>query len=126
MLFRSAELSRTHPRLVTVASGLTYLQEWFARVGGALVGDGACSMVGFGRGVLSHPTMALEALAGEPLDRRLLCRTFSDCTTAPRNGLVSGCYPLDPHYKSMPERVTLSAAKRAAEKTRAGRRANRS
>ena len=25
-----------------------------------------------------------------------ICRTFSDCTTAPRKGLVSGCYPLDP------------------------------
>jgi len=24
-----------------------------------------------------------------------ICSAFSDCTTAPRNGLVSGCYPLD-------------------------------
>ena len=36
-------------------------------------------------------------LAGQELDRRLVCRTFSDCTTAPRNGLVSGCYPLVPY-----------------------------
>jgi hypothetical protein len=28
----------------------------------------------------------------------MFCRTFSDCTTGPRMGLVSGCYPLDPHY----------------------------
>ena len=40
-----------------------------------------------------------------------LCRTFSDCTTAPRNGLISGCYPLDPHYKSLAEREELIAIK---------------
>ena len=27
----------------------------------------------------------------------------------PRNGLVSGCYPLDPFYKDRPERLTLTA-----------------
>ena len=40
----------------------------------------------------------------DPLQRKRVCRTFSDCTTAPRNGLISGCYPLDPYYKSLPER----------------------
>jgi NADPH2 dehydrogenase len=24
---------------------------------------------------------------------KFICRTFSDCTSAPRNGLASGCYP---------------------------------
>jgi len=56
------------------------------------------------------------------LDRRRVCRTFSDCTTAPRNGLVSGCYPLDAHYGKMPARVELTRAKRAAEQARGGRR----
>ena len=32
----------------------------------------------------------------ETLQHKRVCRTFSDCTTAPRNGLPSGCYPLDP------------------------------
>jgi NADPH2 dehydrogenase len=53
-------------------------------------------------------------LAGRPLDARRLCRTFSDCTTAPRNGLVSGCFPLDPFYKEHPDRPRLVAAKRRA------------
>jgi hypothetical protein len=38
------------------------------------------------------------------MQRKRLCRTFSDCTTAPRNGLVSGCYPLDEFYKGDPKR----------------------
>ena len=44
-----------------------------------------------------------------------MCRTFSDCTTAPRSGLVSGCFPIDPFYKEHPQRVELAAAKKAAK-----------
>jgi hypothetical protein len=50
-------------------------------------------------------------LKGRPLTRKLVCRTFSDCTTGPRLGLVSGCYPLDPHYVAHPHAVTLKEAK---------------
>ena len=63
-----------------------------------------------------------DVLAGAPLKRKLVCRTFSDCTTGPRNGLKSGCYPLDPFYKDHPDRVELTRAKRAAESARGGRR----
>ena len=52
-----------------------------------------------------------DVLAGRPFQKKKLCRTFSDCTTAPRHGLVSGCYPLDPHYKSLPEAADVQAAK---------------
>jgi hypothetical protein len=69
-------------------------------------------MVGIGRMALSYPHLPAEVLAGRPLDRRLICRTFSDCTTAPRHGLVSGCFPLDPFYKSHPDREQLVTVKR--------------
>ena len=62
------------------------------------------------------PDLPADVLAGRPLERALLCRTFSDCTTAPRNGLVSGCYPLDDFYKDRPERVELAAIKKATRK----------
>jgi len=65
--------------------------------------------------ILSYPELAADVLAGRTLDRGLICRTFSDCTTAPRNGLVSGCYPLDPFYKAHPQRVELTRAKREAK-----------
>jgi hypothetical protein len=44
----------------------------------------------------------------------LICRTFSDCTTAPRNGLISGCYPLDKYYSAKPEFQQLKEIKKAA------------
>jgi NADPH2 dehydrogenase len=63
--------------------------------------------------VLSYPEMPADLLAGTPLKRKAICRTFSDCTTAPRNGMVSGCFPLDPFYASRPEGARLKQVKEA-------------
>lgn len=114
MVHAACALRAAHPKLVVVASGLSYLQEWLPNVAQALVRTGGVDLVGIGRMVLSYPGMPADVLAGRPLDRRRLCRTFSDCTSAPRNGLVSGCYPLDEFYKSRPERAELVRAKRLA------------
>lgn len=46
--------------------------------------------VGLGRMMLPYPDLP----AGRPPQRKRLCRTFSDCTTAPRHGvrlLSAGC-----------------------------------
>jgi hypothetical protein len=66
--------------------------------------------------MLSYPELPADVLAGRALDATRLCRTFSDCTTAPRNGLVSGCFPLDDFYKDMPERLELATIKKATRK----------
>jgi hypothetical protein len=62
--------------------------------------------------MLAYPELPADVLAGKPLERKRICRTFSDCTTAPRKGLVSGCYPLDPFYKSRPEAKQLIVLKK--------------
>ncbi len=110
----TAAISAAHPDLVTVASGLSYAQQWIAHVGQAVVGGGGAAAIGYGRMALSYPDLPADVLAGRPLDVRRICRTLSDCTTAPRQGLVSGCYPYDPFYKARPERAVLVEAKRAA------------
>ena len=81
-------------------------------VGQAVVDVGGASMVGLGRMALSYPDLPSDVLTGVTLRRQLVCRTFSDCTTAPRAGLISGCFPLDPFYKARPERIELAAVKR--------------
>ncbi len=113
-LTATAELAARHPDTVLIGSGYSYLQEWLANVGQAVVGSGGAAMVGLGRMALSYPDLPADVLAGRPLQQRLVCRTFSDCTTAPRAGLVSGCFPLDPFYKGHPQRVALTEAKRDA------------
>jgi len=65
--------------------------------------------------VLAYPELPADVLGGKALQRKRLCRTFSDCTTAPRHGLVSGCYPLDGHYKKSAEMVKVTAIKKAVK-----------
>jgi 2,4-dienoyl-CoA reductase-like NADH-dependent reductase (Old Yellow Enzyme family) len=108
-------LKRAVPEAVVVSSGWSYLQDYLPNVAQACLREGWFDAVGLGRMVLSYPRLPADAMAGRPLDRRLLCRTFSDCTTAPRNGMVSGCYPLDDFYRGRPERGELERHKRAAK-----------
>jgi len=98
--------------LALVGSAYSYLQEFLPHVAQAVVRAGHADVVGLGRAALSYPAMLADAVRGGALEKKLICRTFSDCTTAPRNGLISGCYPLDPHYADKPEAQTLKALKR--------------
>jgi hypothetical protein len=61
--------------------------------------------------VLAYHDLPLDVIKGARLQTKRLCRTFSDCTTGPRNGLVSGCYPLDPFYKEHPQAEQLKVLK---------------
>ncbi len=108
----TAKLKAAVPDLLFVGSGYTYLQEWLPQVGQAAVGRGMADFVGLGRMVLSYPDLPADVIAGREVQVKRICRTFSDCTTAPRNGLVSGCYPLDPFYKTRPEAQQLAVVKR--------------
>jgi len=67
-----------------------------------------------GRMVLSYPNMPEDILNGKTLERGSICRTFSDCTTGPRIGLLSGCFPLDSYYKKMPEAAAVKEYKKSA------------
>ena len=109
----TAEIKARHPEFCVVGSAYTYLQEWLPRVAQAVVREGGADLVGLGRMVLSYPQLPRDVLAGAALEKPLICRTFSDCTTAPRNGLVSGCYPIDEAYKRSPEAEALARIKRA-------------
>ena len=107
----TTRLKQCFPHLTMVGSAYTYLQEYLPNVAQAVVRSGGADFVGVGRMVLSYPEFPADVLAGRPLQRKRLCRTFSDCTTAPRNSLVSGCYPLDEFYKSRPEAIKLAEIK---------------
>lgn len=106
------EVKRLLPDAIVVGTGYSYLQEWLPNVAQYEVGNGHVDIVGIGRMVLAYPELPRDVLAGKPLDKKRLCRTLSDCTTAPRNGLVSGCFPLDPHYAELPEAETLACIKK--------------
>jgi NADPH2 dehydrogenase len=110
----TARLKAEFPDMVFVGSGYTYLQEWLPHVGQHTLDRGMTDFVGLGRMMVSYPDLPADVLAGRPLTRKLVCRTFSDCTTGPRLGLVSGCYPLDPLYVDHPHHAPLKEAKTPA------------
>jgi NADPH2 dehydrogenase len=109
------ELKQKFPNLIITGTAYSYLQDFLPNVAQAAVREGWVDLAGLGRMVLSYPSILLDAARGNPLQHKLVCRTFSDCTTAPRNGLPSGCYPLDAHYKNSPMMAQLAAIKAAAK-----------
>ena len=108
------EVKARHPDMVIVGSGYSYLQEYLPHAAQALVRAGEVDLAGLGRMVLAYPDLPADVLGGRPLARKRICRTFSDCTTAPRNGMISGCFPLDPLYKALPEAAELKRIKASA------------
>jgi 2,4-dienoyl-CoA reductase-like NADH-dependent reductase (Old Yellow Enzyme family) len=104
--------ARAGDALYVIGSGYTYLQEFLAPVATAVLRQGWADAIGLGRAVLSYPAMLTDAAAGRSLEKKLICRTFSECTTAPRNGLISGCYPLDKFYTQRPEFAQLKELKK--------------
>jgi 2,4-dienoyl-CoA reductase-like NADH-dependent reductase (Old Yellow Enzyme family) len=104
-------LKQQFPDLLIVGTGYSYLQEFTAHVAQAAVGEGWADCVGLGRMVLAYPELPWDVLQGRRLERKRLCRTFSDCTTAPRHGLPSGCYPLDDYYRTSDEARQLKRIK---------------
>ena len=103
----TARLKASFPEMTFIGSAYSYLQEWLPNVAQYNVREGLTDFVGLGRIVLSYPDLPADVLAGVPLRRGDICRTFSDCTTGPRLGHISGCYPLDGYYKAMPEAATI-------------------
>jgi 2,4-dienoyl-CoA reductase-like NADH-dependent reductase (Old Yellow Enzyme family) len=106
------ELKAKFPNLILVGSGYSYLQEFLPQVAEYYVRNGHVDIVGLGRAALAYPTMLADATAVGRLEKRFVCRTFSDCTTAPRNGLLSGCYPLDDYYKTSADAPRLKEIKK--------------
>jgi len=77
------------------------------------VGAGAVDIVSLGQAVLSYPEMLADTTTKGSLQTRFVCRTLSAYITAPRNGLSSGCYPLDDYYKAKPEAAQLKEIKKS-------------
>ena len=105
--------ARAPQGLVLVGTGYSYLQEYLPHVAQYVVRNGWTDIVGLGRMVLAYPGILADAIEKGALMTKSICRTFSDCTTAPRNGMISGCYPLDRYYSAKPEFQKLKEAKRA-------------
>lgn len=107
----TAAVKARFPDMFVIGTGYSYLQEYLPHVAQWVVRTGRADAVGLGRMVLAYPTLPRDTLERGELNAKRICRTFSDCTTGPRNGLVSGCYPLDPAYRQLPEAAIVRKIK---------------
>ncbi len=105
------QCKEAYPDLPMVGTGYSYLQDYLPHVAQAVVRQDWVDSVGLGRMVLSHWELPADTLTKGAVIRKKICRTFSDCTTGPRNGMLSGCFPLDPYYKALPEAAELKDIK---------------
>lgn len=108
------------PGLPVVGTAYTYFQDFLPHVAQGVVRAGWVDAIGLGRMALSYWDLPADVLAGRPIAKKRICRTFSDCTTGPRSGLISGCYPLDAHYKQLPEAAALKKVKASLRKGQGG------
>lgn len=111
LLTAARDLKVAAPELTFVSTGWSYLQNFLPHFAQAAVREGWTDIIGLGRMMLSYPELPADTLEKGVLDPKRICRTFSDCTNGPRNGFVSGCYPLDPFYKARPEAEAVKAIK---------------
>jgi len=81
----TAEIQRAFPDLTVVGSGYSWLQAFAPLAAAANVRAGRTTFVGIGRGALAQPDFGRRIMAGEALDPKRLCRTFSYCTALMRS-----------------------------------------
>lgn len=97
----AAAIQRAVPDIPVVGSGYSWLQDYALQIGAAEVAQQQISLVGLGRGALSHPDFARVARETGKLTRKQVCRTFSYCTGLMRNKqhplgqFPTGCPPFD-------------------------------
>jgi NADPH2 dehydrogenase len=104
-------MKQKFPTLIFVGTAYTYLQDYLPNVAQAALNEGWVDLIGIGRMALTYPELLWDASIGDTVEHKRICRTFSDCTTAPRKGLPSGCYPLDSYYKNSDHATQLKVAK---------------
>lgn len=104
-------MKQKFPALIFVGTAYTYLQDYLPHVAQAALRAGWVDLIGLGRVALTYPELLWDASEGNTVQHKRVCRTFSDCTTAPRKGLPSGCYPLDSYYKNSDHAAQLKVAK---------------
>jgi NADPH2 dehydrogenase len=104
-------MKQKFPALIFMGTAYTYLQDYLPHVAQAALRAGWVDLIGLGRMALTYPEILWDASEGNIVQHKRVCRTFSDCTTAPRKGLPSGCYPLDSYYKNSDHAAQLKVAK---------------
>lgn len=97
-------IKETFPTLTVVGSGLSYYREELMERSEALLRDGVCDLVGYGRMWLAYPDFYIDHLKGAFTPKKC-CLACSKCTELMRAGQVSGCAVFNEYYRDLYKEV---------------------
>ena len=90
------------PQLPLVGSGMSYYRRELMEVSEALLNDGVCDFVGYGRMILAYPQFYND-YKNDKFDYKKCCVACSKCTSLMRAKCVSGCAVFNDYYKKLYE-----------------------
>jgi 2,4-dienoyl-CoA reductase-like NADH-dependent reductase (Old Yellow Enzyme family) len=88
-------VKETHPDLVVVGTGYSWLRQFVGPVAAGVLQRGWADMIGLGRGAFAYPDFARDLVNRGALPSRGVCIACSRCTQIMRDHGRSGCVPFD-------------------------------
>ena len=85
------EMQREAGTIPVVATGFSWLRQFWPHVAAAVVTRGMAGFVGLGRGMFAYPDAPADLMAHGRLDRTKCCLSCSRCTELMRFGSTPGC-----------------------------------
>ncbi|MCU0249275.1 MAG: hypothetical protein MUE61_03640 [Vicinamibacterales bacterium] len=110
LLALGAAIQAEVPSVPVVATGLSWLRQFWPPVAAALLKAGGAQLAGLGRGMFAYPDAPADLMARGALDPVKCCIACSRCTELMRMGSTAGCAVRDhPLYSALHRRATNAA-----------------
>lgn len=116
------QIQEAYPALPVIASGYTWLRQFFPNVAAAVIQSGGATLIGQGRGMFAYPNSVKDLLETGAMNPKKVCITCSACTQLMRDGARTGCVVRDSEvYGSIyreARRMSLDELREEAERCR--------
>ena len=110
LLGLSAAIQAEVPSVPVVATGLSWLRQFWPPVAAGLLAAGGAGFAGLGRGMFAYPDAPADLMASGTLEPVKCCISCSRCTELMRMGSTAGCAVRDhPLYSSLHRDATRAA-----------------
>jgi len=91
MINGTSVFQKRFPEIFFVGSAYSYLRQFAANVGAAVIKNGDASFIGFGRNSFAYPSMPSDLVKKGKADPTKFCITCSGCTRLISNLRPGGC-----------------------------------
>jgi 2,4-dienoyl-CoA reductase-like NADH-dependent reductase (Old Yellow Enzyme family) len=110
LLGLAASIQAEVPSVPVVATGLSWLRQFWPPVAAGLLAAGGARFAGLGRGMFAYPDAPADLMARGTLEPVKCCIACSRCTELMRMGSTAGCAVRDhPLYSSLHRDATKAA-----------------